>query len=111
MKLVKTERTFVLDNGDIAFLRVHQISPPNGVVWPGCDRVLRVWSINRKSEGSSIVRCTAYEMRELEEKLGEITTLAFHTHPTIGLVVYDAADDDVPKKESEQPVEPLDMTK
>jgi hypothetical protein len=86
MQETSSQRTFTLENGDTAYLKVFQPSKPYGV-WPGADRVMRRWEICRKGGGSALVRCTKEEARALEVRLGEIERVGFYEHPTVGLVV------------------------
>jgi hypothetical protein len=86
MKLDKHQTTheFTLDDGRQANLRIIYPSEPKGA-WPGTKVTIREWMIWRHK--GLFVPANKTEIIELETALGELPSIQFITHPTLGEVV------------------------
>lgn len=94
MNLILTQehRHYDAEDGSHVSLRIIQPSAPAGV-WPGNERTIREWQICPRSQ-AHYRRCTEDEVRELEAAIGEVKAVTFGTHPTLGLVAYEGAEDE-----------------
>jgi hypothetical protein len=84
MKTIEENRTYELNDGRLASLRVKQPSKRHNS-WPGNVTVIRQWQVFDK--GKTVARCcTEAEIRSLELELGELPAFDIIDHATLGLV-------------------------